>query len=211
MIIHQREMAFAGPLDEVAQWAVEMTELVNAKTDLDVSLWQGVYGGPLGTMVWSTQVDGLAHVDRVSTTLVQEKSYLALAEKARDWIAAPGIDRLMRVLHVSGGDYARPDVGAYAEGTTAVPAEGKLAEATAWGVEIADLHAELTHQAVLFGANVYGEYGELGWIGLSDDAAGIDRAAEATATDDRYLKSIDAAGPLFRPGSAQRRLARRIA
>ncbi|MCO8125988.1 hypothetical protein NHL50_02065 [Acidimicrobiia bacterium EGI L10123] len=211
MNIYQRVITFQGPMDEVVPWAVEMTALVNDKTDLDVSLWQGLFGGPLGTMAWSTQVSGLAAVGAASDALAQDKSYLKAAEKARDWIAMPGEDHFMRVQHVAGGGYTRPDVGAYAEVTNAAPAEGKIGEAIQWSVEIADLHAEITHQTVLFGSVDYGEYGMVGWMGMSDDADGIDRGAEAIASDDRYLKSVDGAGGLFRPGSATRRLARRIA
>jgi hypothetical protein len=210
MNLYQRVVTLQGPQDDVAAWAIEITGLVNDKSNLDVSLWQVAFGAPLGTMVWSAQVDGLPDVEDAFMTLGSDKSYLKLVEKAGDWVTTPGEDRLVRVQHVAGGDYARPDVGSYAEGTVAVPAEGKLAEAVQWGIEISDLHAEITHQSVLFGTNAYGEFGEVGWLGLSPDAAAIDRAAEATGTDERYVKSLDSAGNLFRPGSAQRTLARRI-
>jgi hypothetical protein len=210
MNLYQRVVTFQGPQDEVTAWAVEITGLVNDKSDLDVSLWQVLFGAPLGTMVWSAQVDGLPDVEQAFMTLGPDKAYLKLVDKAAEWVPTPGEDRFVRVQHIAGGDYARPDVGCYAEGTVAVPAEGKLAEAMQWGVEISDLHAEITHQSVLFGTNAYGEFGEVGWLGLSPDAAAIDRAAEATAIDERYLKSLDSAGNLFRPGSAQRTLARRI-
>jgi hypothetical protein len=210
MNLYQRVVTFQGPQEEVAAWAVEITGLVNDKSGLDVSLWQVLFGAPLGTMAWSAQVDALADVEQASATLGSDKAFLKLEAKAQDWARMPGEDRFVRVQHIAGGDYARPDVGSYAEGTVAVPAEGKLAEAMQWGVEISDLHAEITHQSVLFGTNAYGEFGEVGWLGLSQDAAGIDRAAEATATDERYLKSLDSAGNLFRPGSAQRTLARRL-
>ncbi len=68
-------------------------------------------------------------------------------------------------------------VGAYAEGTVAVPAEGKLAQAGAFGVEIADLHSKLTHSSVLFCTSEYGAFGEMRWLALYDSAAAVDAAA----------------------------------
>jgi hypothetical protein len=211
MIIYQRSVALLGPVEEVMPWAMEITERVNSKTKLEVSLWSGLFGMPLGTMIWSSIVDGLAAVEDAHTALGQDKGFLDLQGKAEDWVGEPGEDRLIRGIHVTGGEYVRADVGAYAQGTIAVPSPGSFAAATTWGVEISDLHTEVTGQPIIFGSNAYSTYGELGWLGISPDAAGIDRAAEAVAGDERYAKSLDAAGHLFVEGSARNTLARRIA
>src|SRR4029078_7140088 len=120
-------------------------------------------------------------------------------------------DVLLRTIHTAGGDYVRPGVGAYAEGTTAIPAEGKLAKAGAFGVEIADLHSKLTRSSVLFCTSEYGAFGEMRWLALYDSAAAVDAAAEAIAEDEGYGEEVHAAGGLFVGGLARRRLARRIA
>jgi hypothetical protein len=211
MIIYQRSVTLQGPVQDVLPWAMEITQRVNDTTKLEVSLWQGMFGMPLGTVVWSSLVDGLAAVEEAHTTLGQATDFLDLQGKAADWIQLPGEDRLLRSIHVTGGEYARADVGAYAEGTLAVPAAGRLAEAAKWGVEISNLHTEVTGQPVIFGSNAFSAYGELGWLAISADAAGIDRAAEAIAADERYAKSLDTAGPLFAEGNSRRTLARRIA
>ena len=115
------------------------------------------------------------------------------------------------MVHSAGGDYVRPNVGAYAEGTTAIPAQGQLAKAGAWGVEISDLHSKLTHSSVLFCTSEYSGFGEMRWLALYDSAAAVDSAAEAIAKDSQYAASLDAAGPLFVEATARRTLARRIA
>ena len=97
------------------------------------------------------------------------------------------------------------------EGTTAVPAEGKLAKAGAFGVEIADMHSKLTHSSVLFCTSEYGAFGEMRWLAMYDSAAAVDAAAEAIAKDEAYGKKLDDAGDLFVEGLARRTLARRIA
>jgi hypothetical protein len=211
MIIFQRLVTFEGPPEEVVPWALEITEAVNARTHLNTSLWQGVFGGPVGTLAWSALVDNLTALEAATDSLSGDATYLSLAAKARDWTGTPPEDFLLRMVHTAGGDYVRPDVGAYAEGTVAVPAEGKLAKAGAFGVEIADIHSKLTHSSVLFCTSEYGAFGEMRWLALYDSAAAVDLAAEAIAKDGDYAAKVDAAGDLFVEGLARRTLARRLA
>ena len=211
MMIFQRMITFQAPPREVVPWAVDMTELVNDKTHLNTSLWQGLYGGPLGTLAWSALIDNLTTLEVAMDTLAADGDFLAHADKAQDWVGTPGEDRLLRVVHTAGGEYERPGVGAYAEGTVAVPAEGKMMEASAFGVKISDMGSELTHAAVLFANSSYGNFGELVWLALYESAAEVDRAAEVLGKDEGYIKAIDGAGDLFQEGSARRTLARRIA
>ena len=211
MIIYQRLVTFTGPPEEVVPWALEITEHVNERTTLNTSLWQGISGGPLGTLAWSSLVESLTAVESAFDRLASDPDYLSLVSKARDWVTVPGEDHILRMVHSAGGEYVRPDVGAYAEATRAVPSEGNLGKAGAFGVEIADRHSELTHSSVLFCTLEYGAFGEMRWLGLYPSAAEVDHAAELIAKDDDYRKALDRAGDLFVDGLAQRTLARRIA
>lgn len=210
MIIFQRMVTFQGPPDEVGAWALEMTEHVNKTTTLNTSLWQGLFGGPAGTLVWSALIENLTALESATDTLAADSGYLSLVKKAADWTSSAPEDSLMRMIHTAGGTYVRPDVGAYAEGTMAIPAEGKMAKAAAFGVEIADMHARLTHSSVLFCTSEYGSFGELRWLALYDSAAAVDHAAEVIAKDGDYAAKLDNAGDLFLEGVARRTLGRRI-
>jgi hypothetical protein len=211
MIIFQRLATFDGPPEEAGPWALEITEAVNNRTHLNVALWQGLFGGPVGTLGWSSLVDNLTALEAATDSLASDTAYLSLVAKARGWGRTAPEDSLLRMVHTAGGDYVRPDVGAYAEVTTAIPAEGKLAKAGAFGVEIADLHSRLTHSSVLFCTSEYGAFGEMRWIGMYDTAAAVDAAAELIAKDGDYGAKLDHAGELFVEGLARRTLARRIA
>lgn len=211
MLIFQRFVTFSGPPQEIAPWAVDITAHVNERTDLDLALWQGISGGPLGTLAWSTLVESMTALEVATDALAVDAEYLDKVSAAADWTTEPGQDVILRVLHVAGGDYVRPDVGAYAETTTAVPAEGKLAKAGQFAVEIADVHSRLTHSTVLLCSNEYGAYGELHWLGLYPNAAEVDRAAELIAKDASYTEAIDAAAGLLVEGMSTRTLGRRIA
>jgi hypothetical protein len=161
--------------------------------------------------VWSALVDNLTVLEAANDALAGDAAYLALVAKASDWTTGPPEDFLLRMVHTSGGEYVRPNVGAYAEGTMAIPKDGKLAEAGAFGVEIADIHSQLTHSSVLFCTSEYSNFGEMRWLALYDSAAAVDSAAEAIAKDQDYAAKLDAAGGLFVEGLARRTLARRIA
>lgn len=211
MIIFQRMVTLQGPVQEVVPWAMEITETVNDKTELDVSLWQGQFGAPLGSFAWSTLVESLTTLEAAFETLGGDAAFLDQQSRAQEWVTTPGEDTLLRMVHVTGGEYDRPGVGAYAEITTAIPAEGKLARAGAWAVEIADLHAAVTDQSVLVCSSAYGGFGQMVWLGISESAAAIDAAAEAIAKDQDYTAKLDEGGGLFQEGSAVRMLARRIA
>lgn len=211
MLIFQRMVTLQGPPEEAGVWAVEMTQLVNDRTDLEVSLWQGLFGVPLGSFAWTTRLPSLTALEAANDTLMGDQEYLAKVAEAGDWITAPGEDALVRVAHIAGGDYVRPEVGTYAETTLATPAPGRMGKAMGWGVEITDLVSNATHASALFGSNGFGEFGQLAWIGLFESAAAFDSAEEILAKDESYVQSIDSAGDLFQPGSARRSLARRIA
>lgn len=210
MIIFQRMVTFEGPPDEVGAWAFEITEHVNKTTTMNAALWQGLFGGPAGTLVWSALIENLTALESATDTLNADAGYLSLVKKAADWTSVAPEDSLLRMIHTAGGTYVRPDVGAYAEGTTAIPAEGKLAKAAAFGVEISDLHSRLTHSSVLFCTSEYGNFGEMRWLAMYDSAAAVDHAAEVIAKDGDYGEKLDDAGDLFLEGITRRTLARRI-
>lgn len=211
MLIFQRMVTLQGPPEEAGAWATEMTALVNDRTELEVSLWQGLFGVPLGSFAWTTRLPSLTALEASSATLMGDRDYLAKVAEARDMVTTPGEDALVRVAHIAGGDYVRPEVGTYAETTVANPQIGKLAAATAWGVEITDMVSNATHASAMFGSNSFGEFGQLVWFGLFESAAAFDAAEEILAKDESYLQSIDGAGDLFQQGSGRRMLARRIA
>lgn len=211
MIIFQRMITFQAPPQDVTPWALEITEAVNERTDLNVSLWQGLFGVPAGTLVWSSLVENLTVIETAMATLSADSDIAELSSKGQAWSVAPPEDLLLRMVHSAGGEYVRPDVGAYAEGVRAQPAGGRLARAAGWGVEIADVHSRITHSSVLFCTSAYGGYGEMVWLAMYDSAAAVDRAAEAVAKDEDYLAKLDSAGDLFVDGSVRRLLSTRLA
>ena len=76
MIIFQRLATLEGPPEEVGPWALEITEAVNKRTDLNVSLWQGLFGGPVGTLAWSSLVENLTALEAATDSLASDAAVL---------------------------------------------------------------------------------------------------------------------------------------
>jgi hypothetical protein len=199
-----------GPVEPV-DWAVNITGKVNQIMDVEVSLWQGVFGYPLGTVAWSAMVESRAHLAEQTAKLAADSTFLELAGAGQAFATTPFEDALRSIVHMTREPEGSPPIGGWAEVTTATPAEGKIGEAMAWGVEIADAYTAATGTGCAFLADDYGTFGQVTWVAVHDDAAATDRASAAEAGDAAYLASVDGAGHLFQPGSANRVASIRVA
>jgi hypothetical protein len=200
-----------GPV-ETLEWAVNITARVNQAMDIEVSLWQGQFGNPLGTVAWSALVESRAQLAEETLKLAADQGYLDLVGQGQAFAGAiPFEDSLRTMVHMTAEPAEPPPLGAWAEITTAVPMAGKIAAAMAWGVEISDYHAAVTGSPVMFLADDYGTFGQVGWIAVHADAAAADAAAAAVMADADYAAKVDGAGDLFVPGQSNRSSTVRLA
>jgi hypothetical protein len=192
----------AKPLD----WATRITAKVNEVTSLETSLWTAAFGYPGGTVAWSTVVESRAQLTEEFGKLGADQGFLDLAEEGQQFAGTTTYqDTLRSVVHTTREPDSTPSpIGAVAELTTAVAAEGQLGAAISWGVEIADLATEVADVGAAFMTDDYGVFGQMAWIAIHPDAAACDAANAALAGSEKYLVSIDGAGDLFVPGSARR-------
>jgi hypothetical protein len=204
MHIFSRVGTLTGGVRRPLEWASEVTEKVNSLTDIDVALWTATFGFPVGTVAWSSMVESRQQLVDQTAPLVADDGYLSLVEKGQEFVTIPMQDHLRTVLHTTAEPEGPPPVGSSAEIITAAAAAGKIGEAMAWGVSIADKFAAVTGAESMFLADAYGTIGQMTWISGFDDAAAVDAASEATLADAEYMAAIDGAGDLFQPGSGQR-------
>ena len=205
-----RLLTLQGDVREAMPWASEVTAHVNANTEMDVSLWGSVFGYPTGTLAWSTMVEGRAHLGAETAKLTTDNAYLDLVSKAREWVAGPAEDIFRSVVHGGPGDEP-PGVGAVASVTQAVAATGKMPDALAWGVDMAQHASSVTGHAVSLLVNAYGDFGGMAFISVAADMAAADAAADAIQGDSDYISKIGASSGLFVDGTAHQSLLRRIA
>jgi hypothetical protein len=208
MHIFTRQGRFAP--DQVVEglvYAVEIAQHVSQQTGLEVIPWTVLYGAPIGTVSWSARVESQAAMGEAGARLQADPGYREKVAANAHRFDGPVEDQLGQVLAASG---ERPAAPQHAVITTAECAGGKLADATAWGVDIMQYSAKLSGAASYVCRGVYGEFGKLVWIALFDSLDQVDAADAATSTDPGYLEQLDQAGDLFRPGSVTQRLIQRI-
>jgi hypothetical protein len=205
-----RLLTLQGDTRESMPWALEVTAHVNANTEMDVSLWGSVFGYPAGTLAWSTMVEGRAQLGAEMAKLSTDNAYLDLASKAQEWVTGPAEDIFRSLVHGGPGDEP-PAVGAVASITQAVAATGKMPEALAWGVDMAQHASSVTGTAVSLLVNAYGDFGGMAFISTAADMAAADTAADAIQGDADYIAKLGASSGMFVDGTAHQSLLQRLA
>lgn len=209
MDLFSRRVMTAGPPADVLAYAVDMRNYVAEKTGQDIGLWSAGFGAPVGAMAYTMRVDGVAGLQAITSSFVEDPEYHAKLAKGRDFIAAPSEDSLAHPIH--GGDGDPPPVGSVAMVTTAVIGNGAYAQAIQWGVEMAQHAESVTGMPTAFMMSAFGTFGQVSWIGISPDAAAVDAAGEKLNSDADYINKLGAVGDLFVPGSGHRSLLTRVA
>jgi len=200
----------SGPVAEVGAHMLALRAHVSARLGSEVALWNVLFGAPTGTFVFTTPLDGIAGVQAMGASMAGDAEFAALVAKGAAWSTGAPVDQLRESL--SGGTPAgSPPVGSVATVTTAVMNGGKYAAAVGWGLEVAALVEKITGMPVNLSTGMFGEMGQLAWIGITPDAATADAANAKISADAEYLAKLDGAGDLFVPGSAHRRLSVRMA
>jgi len=209
MHLFSRRVMTAGPVPEVAAYLTDIRSYVSDKTGSEVGLWAAGFGAPVGTYVFNTRVDGLAGLQAMTATLMDDPTYHAKLAAGAAYQAAPAEDQMAEMLNGEPGDM--PPVGSVAVVTTAVIGNGRYAEAVGWGLEMAEFATTVGGMPTGFYMTMYGTFGTVQWIGVAADAAAADQAGQAVNADPDYIAKLGSVGDLFVPGSGHRSLATRMA
>jgi hypothetical protein len=203
-----RLLNLQGDARETMAWASEITGHVNDHTDLDVSLWGVVFGYPVGTVAWSTMVEGRAHLAAETDKLATDDAYLDMVAKAQDWVTTPAEDVFRSVVYGGPGDEP-PAVGAVGSVTQGVAAPGKLVEAVAWATDMAEYGSSVIDTQVSLLVDAYGDFGGMAFITVVPDMETADAVAAAIRADAGYLERIKSSEGLV--ASAHQSLLSRLA
>jgi hypothetical protein len=207
--LFSRSITTAGALADVMAFSADMRQYVSEKTGREIALWSVNFGAPLGTMIYTARVEGLADLQSIAANLLEDPAYHAKLAAGAELSGGPAVDGMATPIHGELGD--PPPVGTVALVTTAVMAAGKYAEAIGWGVEIAQLVESVTGNPVLFMLDEYGTFGQVTWIGGAVDAAAADAANAKISADAAYLAKLNDAAGLFVEGSGHRAMVTRVA
>ena len=102
-------------------------------------------------------------------------------------------------MHGQPGD--PPPIGAVATITTATALVDRMADAVGWGIEIAQYVTAATDAPVSVLTNVYGQMGEITWIGVQPDLAAAEAVRLKLSGDMDYLGRMAATKELYVPAS----------
>jgi hypothetical protein len=210
MHLFSRTVHLVGPPAETVAYAVGMRQYVADATGRDITLWGAMFGAPLGSMVYSTWVEGIADLQKLDAVLADDATYHERLAAGRQYAGPPAEDNIGQPVYgaPAGGP---PPVGALASVTTAVMAAGRYGDAIAWGVDVSRHVEEVTGIATMFLTNEFGPFGRVTWVAVMPDATAADSSLAAISGDADYLAKLHAAGDLFVEGSGHRTLVRRIA
>jgi hypothetical protein len=134
-----------------------------------------------------------------TSKLLADDSYFDLIEQAQDMITTAPHDILRELVFGEPSD--PPPIGAVATVTTATALVDRMADAVGWGVEIAQYVTAATETPVAVLTNVFGQMGELAWIGVQPDLAAAEAARTKLAADADYLARLAPTKDLFVPAS----------
>lgn len=209
MAMFSRTVHMSGPVAEVGAHMLALRSRVSDRLGSEVALWNVLFGAPAGTFAFTTRVDGIAGVQAMGASLAGDAEFAALVAKGAVWSTGAPVDQLRESL--SGESTAgSPPVGSVATLTTAVMNGGKYAAGVGWGLEVAALVDKITGMPVNLSMGMFGEMGQLVWIGITPDAATADTINAKISADAEYLAKLDEAGDMFVAGSARRRLSIRM-
>lgn len=211
MHLFSRLVTLRGNPRDTIPFAKDVCAVANERSPFDVSLWQGLFGMPAGSFVYSAIVESRATFVAGQAQLLGDDDYLDLIDRGQEYLTTPPEDRLVNIVHSSGGELQRAGVGAAAQITAANIEVDRAVDAIGWSVGMADLVAEITGVPVHLGQVEHGAFGELQWTSTVRDIAEVDRTADLIAKDEDYLARMGDAKGLFVPGSGRQMLAIRIA
>ena len=190
------------------EWTGEITETGRKITGLQIDAWNAVLSPELGTVVWTLWSESIAEIQRAGDALMSDAGYLKAVEKGADYFDGQAADGLATLVH---GELNLDDNSfEYVGVATATAANGRLQDAAAAGIQIADHVTKATGNTTLFVVNTTGPFGGCAWLTPNADAAALDAGEAALMADAEWLPLLDRVGTAFVNDAAQaifRRLA----
>ncbi len=196
-----------GRLRDGLKFATDITEYVNANSSVSFNLGMGVFGRPVGTVVWSGMFESQAQFLDVTAVLLANPGYLERVDAAGGLFTSSPEDAFREIVHTA-GDVSGPL--AYTSAVLATINADRAVEAISWSIEMADLVNKLTGAPTMFLTDTYGPFGGVAFISGAADAAALDTAHASIRGNSDYLAKMAGSAGMFIPGSGRTVLLQRI-
>ena len=205
-IFSRSTIASLGRQFDAIPAAVGIAEIVTKVTGHELNVFVARFGAPQGSVMWSTRTESLVELQGITDKLMADSGYLEMIESMDGLFMAPAEDRLGRVL-------TAPIDGApskYYGVTRAAMANGKQAEALAFGVKTAEYIGKAIGTQSAFTKSAYGGFNDVTWITGFDTEADVDAFDDWQMTDSGYHDIVAEAGDLFVENSGHTSLIEKI-
>ena len=123
-------------------FSLEVTEKVRQETSLDLHTWQATMSPQLGTITSARLVDSLEVLEQGQDKLAVSEPFMDLAEKGGKLFT--GVDRSPAPAWSTASRRRTGQLPAYVSSARAVAANGRLGDAIAAGIEIAEASTRIT-------------------------------------------------------------------
>ncbi len=211
MHLFSRAVHMVGEPAETMAYAADMRSYVSDLAGQEVALWSGAFGVPLGSMMYTARVEGMAGFMAMSGAVTSDEGYHAkLAEGAAYRSGTPAQDQLGEPIYGELGG-TPPPVGSIATITSAQITTGKYAEAFEWGVAVSQRVESVGGTGVMFMRGLFGPFGNVTWVSVYADASAADASNQAVNGDAEYMKLLGDIGGMFVEGSGHQSMAIRVA
>lgn len=192
---------------EAVEAAVELGHMAANISGLQISVFATRYGEPGTTLRWSTRVESQAELQAAMDKLAGDPAYRKWLEAHAELFAGAPTSQLTSIVSAAN---ITPVPRRFYTVLTATAANGKYADAIAFGVKGQQFVAEATGLTTMFGTSVFGAFGSVGWLTGADDASQLDELRAMEATNPGYHELVAEAADLFMPGSGMSSLIEKI-
>jgi hypothetical protein len=190
-----------GSVGEGMTFVTSITEKVHQDTGLEMHSWAATMSPELGTVVWATFVETLEELEAAQDKLAVSDSFIAMAESGSHLFVGPLEDAIAQV--VTGEMDPTAPLPSYVTVARAVAVNGRLGDAMAAGVEIAEAATRIGGAATGFLVDATGPYGGCRWNTGFPDIGSLERAEAALMADPSWLQLIDRVGDCYQAGVTQ--------
>lgn len=210
MFLFTRQATPMGSPREVMAYATEITDVVNSKVDTTTTLWQNLFGAPVGTLMWNTLVRSRAQLGATMMTIMADDDVQRQLERGLEFVSDKIATEDFLARFVFGHPEDPPEVGYVAEAVAAVAAADRMGDAMAWGPQIAQKVGEIGGTTPSFWTSAYGTVGQIIWMTIYPSLEALDEAQDRLQSSEEYMTEVAKGMDLFVPGSGQRSSAMRV-
>jgi hypothetical protein len=189
-------------------FATSITEYINKKSDLGVSLYQVLQGAPQGTLSWAYRTESYAASLESVDELLRSDEYLKKVESGSENFIGNAEDRLGEIVHAAGQVDTPPPVASVVTASMEVSRAGA---AVSWAIALADYVSNLGGIPMAVLTSNFGPYGTLSWISYAQSVAQVEEAGKKINVDPGYIQRLGESKDLFVSGSGVGMLSRKIA